>query len=139
MDILRAASVRSKAASRALQIVTTLFEQAQILPDSRSSKRSKRHPRQESNPSRGVPLDHFSSSSPASTLSGDSFAPTSMHGNGSGAPATGSFETWLGSDWSSLLDVNASASLTPVTTDVLTADLLQAINAFVSSDGINAT
>ncbi|CBQ72538.1 conserved hypothetical protein [Sporisorium reilianum SRZ2] len=138
IEILRAASVRSKAASRALQIVTTLFGQAQILPDSRSSETSRRPPRQGSDANQSVLRDAFSSSSPANALNGDAFASTSMHANGSGAATAGSFETWLGSDWSSLLDINASASLTPVTTDVLTADLLQAISAFVSSDGLDA-
>ncbi|TKY86582.1 hypothetical protein EX895_004731 [Sporisorium graminicola] len=140
IDILQAASVRSKAASRALHIVTTLFEQAQVLPHTRPSKRSKRQhrQRQESNASRNMPFDQASSSSPASTLNGDGSASTSMPAGGSGTPATASFETWLGSDWSSLLDVNGPASLTPITTDVLTADLIQAINAFVSSDGLDA-
>lgn len=137
IDILQSASSRSRAASRALQIISTLFEQAQILPDTRRSKASRKRARRDDTDDGW--MRHEASSAahrPANTPNGDSIVPTQpaqSYGSESGATATQSFETWLGSDWMSLLETDASASLTPVTTDVLTADLLGAINAFVSS------
>lgn len=137
ISILHTASSRSRTASRALQIVTTLFEQAQISPHTRRSTRRSRHTRQDTDAVRNVHLDSHASSPPVTTFNGSSPVQTSVQASQNGATTTHNFETWLGSDWSSLLDSHVSASLTPVTTDVLTADLLQSINAFVASDSLD--
>lgn len=131
IDTLKSASLRSKAASTALDIISTLFEQAQMAPGCGQQKRSRKRTRQDDDQHTRLYTD--SSSAGRSLGSSDKRRrDTPVSSGASGPPPTDSFETWLGSDWSSLLDVGASASLTPVTTDVLTADLLGAINAFVS-------
>jgi hypothetical protein len=142
INVLDTASLRSKAAKRAVHIIRALYEQARLPQDTIQERKRKRQreaddhsnlsqypSHHDSRQARRKQGDHpmYASVSPAQTVDSDSSVTISK-----------GFEEWLGSDWSSLLNIDNSARFAPASSDVLAADLLQAINAFASSnDGNN--
>lgn len=154
IDILQSASPRSRAAGRALGIITTLFEQAQtrqppvqapLSANDRRSVTSQKRPRHDDLSFEAARKSRRSTNSSPGIVKGteapnEEAASAQRRTASYEAPAADSFEHWLASDWASLINGTDTLSV-PVTaenTDVLTPDFLGEIQAFVSTDNDHA-